>query len=604
MYRWLKQVCSWKRSTRRHRLRRLVPGLALVSAIVGMNGVAHAQAIVTNGTVRIGVEELSDLNVAGGPPSVIGQTIVGLRLIKPGVGELEYTSDGCTCEGWGVADAGSGVTGFADSATGTSGLAPVGFSSTATDATSIVETTDPGPVKIRVTHFFHPSITPNLYQSDVKIENIGTAAISDLRYRRTMDWDVEPTPFNEFVTIQGWPATALLFSSNNGFASGNPLVPAGSLFGPINANFTHLGPSDHGANFDFSFGALAVGKSKSFRIFYGAADSVTDADAAIATVGAEVYSYGEPNLPTTHLQYSVAIFAFKGVSNSPIADPGAKQTVECQGAPTPVVLDGSASSDPNESPLTFDWHEGTTPLGTGPTPTVLLSPGTHTITLTVTNSLGLTDSADVVIFVVDRMPPEIHCPPNMEVANDSGQCSASLYCGAPTATDLCEGPITPAGTRSDGMLLSDPYPVGTTMILWTAADDSGNSASCTQTVTVKDTEAPVITGAAVDRTELWPPNHKMVPVAVGYQVADNCDPGAAIVCKLSVSSNEPINGTGDGDTAPDWIVVDAHHLQLRAERAGTGTGRIYTITITCTDSKDNTSTKTVTVKVPKSQGRP
>ena len=29
---------------------------------------------------------------------------------------------------------------------------------------------------------------------------------------------------------------------------------------------------------------------------------------------------------------------------------------------------------------------------------------------------------------------------------------------------------------------------------------------------------------------------------------------------LTVTSNEPINGLGDGDTAPDWQVIDAHHL--------------------------------------------
>jgi hypothetical protein len=70
---------------------------------------------------------------------------------------------------------------------------------------------------------------------------------------------------------------------------------------------------------------------------------------------------------------------------------------------------------------------------------------------------------------------------------------------------------------------------------------------------------------------------------------------------LSVSSNEPDNGIGDGDTAPDWIIVDAHHVQLRAERAGTGEGRIYTITITSTDSAGNSSIQTTQVVIPKNQ---
>jgi len=87
----------------------------------------------------------------------------------------------------------------------------------------------------------------------------------------------------------------------------------------------------------------------------------------------------------------------------------------------------------------------------------------------------------------------------------------------------------------------------------------------------------------------------MVDITVNYSVTDNCGP---VTTSLSVSSNEPINGTGDGDTSPDWVVVDAQHVQLRAERAGGGDGRIYTITIAATDSAGNTSTQNVTVTVP------
>ena len=56
---------------------------------------------------------------------------------------------------------------------------------------------------------------------------------------------------------------------------------------------------------------------------------------------------------------------------------------------------------------------------------------------------------------------------------------------------------------------------------------------------------------------------------------------------MSVSSNEPENGSGDGNTAHDWVIVDGHHVQLRAERSGHGTGRIYTLTVTCQDAAAN-----------------
>jgi predicted extracellular nuclease len=105
----------------------------------------------------------------------------------------------------------------------------------------------------------------------------------------------------------------------------------------------------------------------------------------------------------------------------------------------------------------------------------------------------------------------------------------------------------------------------------------------------------VVTGVSVDRSLLWPANHKMVDVTVNYATANNCGP---VTCTLSVTSNEPVNGDDDGNTAPDWEVIDAHHVKLRAERSGTGSGRIYTITITCTDSMGGTATSTVTVSVP------
>ena len=180
----------------------------------------------------------------------------------------------------------------------------------------------------------------------------------------------------------------------------------------------------------------------------------------------------------------------------------------------------------------------------------------------------------------------ITCPANVSQANDVGQCGAVVSYPAPTTSASCfQVSCTPASGSF--------FPTGTTTV--TCSESISGGTSCSFTVTVNDTEAPIITGASANPSVLWPPNHALVPVTVNYTTSDNC---GSVTCTLSVTSNEPINGTDDGDTSPDWIIIDAHHVQLRAERSGVGSGRIYTITITCTDGPGNSSSRTVTVTVP------
>jgi hypothetical protein len=143
-----------------------------------------------------------------------------------------------------------------------------------------------------------------------------------------------------------------------------------------------------------------------------------------------------------------------------------------------------------------------------------------------------------------------------------------------------------------------PYPLGTTSVLLTVNDPRGATSQATANVTVVDNTGPDVTGVSVTPNTLWPPNHQMVPVNISYNTAETCSSGGN--CVLSVSSNEPINGLGDGDISPDWSIVDEHNVMLRSERSGKGSGRIYTITIDCTDGGGNHTIKTVTVNVPHS----
>jgi hypothetical protein len=134
------------------------------------------------------------------------------------------------------------------------------------------------------------------------------------------------------------------------------------------------------------------------------------------------------------------------------------------------------------------------------------------------------------------------------------------------------------------------------------ASDGAAATSTPVAISVIDTTPPAISALSLSTTQLWPANHRMVDVAVAYSASDLGDPSPA--CTLAVFSNEPVNGTGDGDTAPDWEIVDAHHVRLRAERASTGSGRIYTITAQCSDRFGNTAqSSSAAVLVPKNQGK-
>jgi hypothetical protein len=295
--------------------RTLVPSAAalLVAGGLALSRPASGQAIITNGTVRLGVDDLGQLNIGGGPPSQAGNPAVGVRRIVGGV-EYEYTADGCLCEGWGAAA--DGMSGFANNAAGIGGLTLVSFGSTATTATSVVTVVGTG---LKITHHYKPSASPDLYEGVVTIENTG-ADVADLRYRRVMDWDIEPTPFDELVTINGNAASAVLHTSDDGFESGDPLSSFSGIL-VTDTDVVKSGPADHGALFDFGFGPLAAGATKTFSIFYGGALSTKLAFDALGAVAAEdVYSFGYPNPGERPdgIVDTVAIFAFKGVGGTVI----------------------------------------------------------------------------------------------------------------------------------------------------------------------------------------------------------------------------------------------------------------------------------------------
>jgi hypothetical protein len=101
----------------------------------------------------------------------------------------------------------------------------------------------------------------------------------------------------------------------------------------------------------------------------------------------------------------------------------------------------------------------------------------------------------------------------------------------------------------------------------------------------------------LDPAVLWPPNHRHRRVTAEVTVTDNFDPNPTWSLK-SVTSSEPDNGLGDGNTTEDIVIIDEVTLELRAERSGLYDGRFYIVTYEATDSCGNTTENSEVITVP------
>ncbi|MBL7981968.1 MAG: HYR domain-containing protein, partial [Flavobacteriales bacterium] len=159
-----------------------------------------------------------------------------------------------------------------------------------------------------------------------------------------------------------------------------------------------------------------------------------------------------------------------------------------------------------------------------PGPGTLLTPGTHTITLTVTQN-GQSATCSFPIIVVDSTLPSItNCPSDLSLSATSS-CSAIADWTPPTATDNC--------TLISIQQITGPAPgsaltVGSsTIVTYRAIDAAGNSSTCSFTITVTDGASPVIT-CPMDISVVAPTNS--CGAVVNYPTptfSDNC-PGSTL----------------------------------------------------------------------------
>ncbi|MCF8464392.1 MAG: HYR domain-containing protein [Flavobacteriales bacterium] len=156
-------------------------------------------------------------------------------------------------------------------------------------------------------------------------------------------------------------------------------------------------------------------------------------------------------------------------------------------------------------------------LSAGQASGTIFPEGVNTVSYIVADGSGNTDNCSFIVTVIDNEEPTLTCPADFTVSNDPGQCGAVATYNLPTVVDNCSTGMVPyvvIGSASGSM-----FTFGPNTITYEAADASGNTNTCTFTISVEDNEAPVLTC----------PNDTLIScdatVAYALPVAtDNCNP--------------------------------------------------------------------------------
>ena len=136
---------------------------------------------------------------------------------------------------------------------------------------------------------------------------------------------------------------------------------------------------------------------------------------------------------------------------------------EATAVDTPVDLGAASALDDVDGPIT------PTPDRTGPFPL-----GLHNVTWSATDQAGNLGSAIQTVEIADTTPPSLTAPADVEVESNG---PTQVDIGSATAVDL----FTPVLIENDAPA---QFPLGTTVVQWTATDANGNQARAEQRVVV------------------------------------------------------------------------------------------------------------------------
>jgi gliding motility-associated-like protein len=161
--------------------------------------------------------------------------------------------------------------------------------------------------------------------------------------------------------------------------------------------------------------------------------------------------------------------------------------------------------------------------------------GSTTVSFDAIDDAGNIATCSFVVTVTENVIPEITCPADITVENDPGACGTIVTYTAPIGTDNCGNEVT---TLSSGLGSGATFPVGTTTEEYTVTDLSGNTATCSFTVTVTDVELPILTCPANITVSSDPDQCEAVVNFDPPTVTDNCDDAL-----IPVQTAGPVSGS-------------------------------------------------------------
>lgn len=159
--------------------------------------------------------------------------------------------------------------------------------------------------------------------------------------------------------------------------------------------------------------------------------------------------------------------------------------------PADIVVSANAACTATASwtaPTVTDAASGVASVVSDHFPNSSFPLDTTIVTYTATDHAGNVSQASFKVIVRDTTKPVFSCVQPAVVVNPQEDCYGVATWDPPIATDNCNVTIT--STHEPG----DEFPMGRTVVQYTASDAAGNQATCSFNVIVRDNLAPVIDG--------------------------------------------------------------------------------------------------------------